>query len=216
MAHPILVLCLLAFSCILATAFESSPLQDFCVADTSTNAVHVNGLPCLDSKLTNANNFYFSGLHIAGNTSSSVGSKVSPVAIAQIPGLNTLGISLARIDYAPRGVVPPHTHPRASEILTVLKGKLYVGFVTSIPESRLISKVLQKGDVFVFPIGLPHFQQNVGNGNAASLSALTSQNPGVIIIANAVFGSHPPIAEDVLSKSFQLDKSVVSRLQTQF
>ncbi|KAJ7969167.1 Germin-like protein subfamily 1 member [Quillaja saponaria] len=216
MANFILVLCLLAFSYTLATAFEPSPLQDFCVADTSTNAGRVNGLPCFDSKLADANHFYFSGLHIAGTISSSVGSKVSPVTVAQIPGLNTLGISLARIDYAPWGVVPPHTHPRATEILTVLEGSLYVGFVTSNSENRLISKVLQKGDVFVFPIGLPHFQQNLGNGFAVSLSTLSSQNPGVITIANAIFGSNPPIAEDVLVKAFQLDKSIVSRLQTQF
>ncbi|CAB4269043.1 unnamed protein product [Prunus armeniaca] len=32
-------------------------------------------------------------------------------------GLNTLGISLTRIDFAPNGLNPPHTHPRASEFL---------------------------------------------------------------------------------------------------
>jgi len=51
--------------------------------------------------------------------------------VMQLPGLNTLGISLARIDYAPLGQNSPHTHPRATEILTVLEGTLYVGFVTS-------------------------------------------------------------------------------------
>ncbi|KAF6174839.1 hypothetical protein GIB67_017896 [Kingdonia uniflora] len=61
------------------------------------------------------------------------------------------------IDYAPWGVNAPHTHPRASEILTVLEGTLYVGFVTSNPENRLIAKTFQKGDVFVFPVGLTLF-----------------------------------------------------------
>jgi hypothetical protein len=103
-----------------------------------------------------------------------------------------------------------------SEILTVLEGSLYVGFVTSNPNNQLISKVLQKGDVFVFPVGLVHFQQNVGNGNAISISALSSQNPGVIAIASAVFGSKPSISNDVLAKAFQLDKSVVDYLQAKF
>ena len=117
---------------------------------------------------------------------------------------------------SPRGLNPPHTHPRASEILTVLEGSLEVGFVTSNPENRLISKVLQKGDVFVFPQGLIHFQRNVGNGNAVAIAALSSQNPGVITIANAVFGSKPAISSDLLAKAFQVDAKIVARVQSQF
>ncbi|KAH9747700.1 putative germin-like protein 2-1 [Citrus sinensis] len=213
MAKHILVLNLLTVTCALVVAFEPSPLQDFCVADPSGSA-RVNGFACMDPKLAQANHFTFSGLHVAGNTSNPLGSRVTPVTVAQIPGLNTLGASLARIDYAPWGVIPPHVHPRATEILTVIEGSLDVGFVTSNPENRLITKVLKKGDVFVFPIGLAHFQRNVGHGNAFSISALSSQNPGVITIANAVFGSNPSIADDLLAKAFQLDKSVVGQLQT--
>ncbi|KAK9267155.1 hypothetical protein L1049_009575 [Liquidambar formosana] len=215
MANRILVLSLVAFSCALATAFEPSPLQDFCVADPTSSA-RVNGLACMDSKLVKADHFSFSGLHMPGNTSNPLGSKVTPVTVAQVPGLNTLGISMVRIDYAPWGVIPPHIHPRATEILTVLEGSLNVGFVTSNPDNRLISKVLQKGDTFVFPVGLVHFQSNVGYGAAVSVSALSSQNPGVITVANAVFGSNPPIASDVLSKAFQIDKNVVDYLQVTF
>ncbi|KAK0602623.1 hypothetical protein LWI29_035330 [Acer saccharum] len=123
-------------------------------------------------------------------------------------GLNTLGISLARIDYAPYGQNPPHTHPRASEILFVQEGTLYVGFVTSNPDNKLFTKVLHKGDVFVFPVGLIHFQFNIGKTNAVAFAALSSQNPGVITIANAVFKSDPPINPDVLAKAFQLDQNV--------
>lgn len=135
---------------------------------------------------------------------------------AQLPGLNTLGISMVRIDYAPWGINPPHTHPRATEILTVIDGSLQVGFVTSNPENALITKTLQKGDVFVFPVGLVHFQRNVGTGNAVAIAALSSQNPGVITIANAVFGSKPDLSGDILAKAFQVDKSVVDQLQTKF
>ncbi|KAF8402278.1 hypothetical protein HHK36_013230 [Tetracentron sinense] len=114
---------------------------------------------------------------------------------------------MARVDYAPWGVNPPHTHPRASEILTVLEGTLEVGFVTSNPENRLITKVLQKGDVFVFPVNLIHFQRNVGHGNAVAIATLNSQNPGVIAIANAVFCSKRDISSDILVKAFQVDKN---------
>ncbi|KAK3000564.1 hypothetical protein RJ639_021500 [Escallonia herrerae] len=216
MANHIVFLSLVALTlCHLAFAFEPSPLQDFCVADSTTSA-RVNGLACKNPMNVQEDDFFFSGLNIMGNTSNPVGSKVTPVTVAQLPGLNTLGISMVRIDYAPWGINPPHTHPRAAEILTVLEGSVQVGFVTSNPENRLISKVLQKGDVYVFPVGLVHFQRNVGYGNAVAIAALSSQNPGVITIANAVFGSNPPIAADLLAKAFQVETSLVDQLQSKF
>ena len=141
---------------------------------------------------------------------------VTPANVAQIPRLNTLGVSLAQVDYAPYGLNPPHIHPWPTEILIVLEGTLYVGFFTSNPENRLISKVLYKGDVFVFPQVLIHFQLNVGTTNAVAIASLSSQNLGVITIASAVFGSKPVISVDVLTKAFQLDKNVVANLQSQF
>ncbi|XP_021818178.1 putative germin-like protein 2-1 isoform X1 [Prunus avium] len=215
MASKFLLLALLAITSSIALASDPSSLQDFCVADAK-NSVLVNGLVCKDPKLAEANDFFFSGLQLAGNTSNAVGSSVTPVNVAQIAGLNTLGISIARIDYAPWGINPPHTHPRASEILTVLEGSLKVGFVTSNPENRLITKVLEKGDVFVFPVGLVHFQQNVGYGNAVAIAALSSQNPGVITIANAVFGSKPDISADILAKAFQVEKNTIYNFQSKF
>ncbi|XXG74559.1 hypothetical protein AAC387_Pa07g3251 [Persea americana] len=216
MATRFLLLAALAFTCCtFAIAADHGPLQDFCVA-LPNSPVLVNGVACKDPKLAQADDFFFIGLDKSGNTSNSVGSKVTPVNVAQIPALNTLGISMVRIDYARWGLNPPHVHPRATEILTVLEGTLYVGFVSSNPDNRLFTKVLQKGDVFVFPEGLIHFQRNAGYGNAVAIAALSSQNPGVITIANAVFGSNPAISADILAKAFQVDKKVVDFLQTQF
>ncbi|KAM7500507.1 hypothetical protein LguiA_024927 [Lonicera macranthoides] len=201
----------------IAYASDPSPLQDFCVAvDDYKSAVFVNGKFCQDPKIAKADDFFYSGLQIPRNTSNPVGSTVTPVNVAQIPGLNTLGVSLVRIDYGVKGLNPPHTHPRATEILFVLEGTLYVGFVTSNPDNKLFTKTLYPGDVFVFPEGLIHFQFNVGETNAVAFAGLGSQNPGVITIANAVFGSHPPISPDVLTKAFQVDEKVVEYLQAQF
>ena len=109
----------------------------------------------MDPAKAKAEDFFFSGLNKAGDTKNKVGSNVTLANVDRIAGLNTLGISLARIDFAPYGLNPPHIHPRATEILTVLEGTLYVGFVTSNP-SKLFTKVLYPGDVFVFPIGQVH------------------------------------------------------------
>jgi len=211
------IIAIMALASSLAYASDPSPLQDFCVAlnDSKVAGVFVNGKFCKDPKMAKADDFFFDGLRKPGNTSNPVGSMVTQANVAQIPGLNTLGISLVRIDYAPNGLNPPHTHPRATEVLIVLEGTLYVGFVTSNPENRLFTKVLNKGDVFVFPVGLIHFQFNVGKTNAIAIAGLSSQNPGVITIANAVFGSNPPISDDVLTKAFQVDKKVIDYLQAQ-
>ena len=68
----------------------------------------------------------------------------------------------------------------------------------------------------MFPIDLIHFQLNVGYGNAVAIAGLGSQNPGVITIANAIFGSNPKISSEVLTKAFQVDNNIVNNLQKQF
>ncbi|KAK1609261.1 hypothetical protein QYE76_032934 [Lolium multiflorum] len=213
----ILLTALLALVSWQAMASDPSPLQDFCVAD-KYSPVLVNGFVCKDPKVVSADDFFMAAnLDKPMDTTNKVGSNVTLINAMKIPGLNTLGISIARIDYAPLGENPPHTHPRATEILTVLEGALYVGFVTSNPENKLFTKKLEKGDVFVFPQGLIHFQFNpCANKPAVAIAALSSQNPGAITIANAVFGSKPPISDDVLAKAFQVEKNTVKWLQAQF
>ncbi|MBA0687210.1 hypothetical protein Goari_014764 [Gossypium aridum] len=161
-----------------ASAYDPSLLQDFCVAVNDTNNGVVQG-----PKACHCKRLLLSGLNIPKSTSNSVGSVVTPVNIDQIPGLNTLSISLVRIDYAPNGGLnPPHTHPRGTEILVVLEGILY----------------------------------NVGKINAVAFAGLSSQNPGVITIANTVFGSNLPVNLDVLTTAFQLSKKIVKYLQSRF
>ncbi|POO02963.1 Germin [Trema orientale] len=218
--HFLLTLAILSLASSIASAYDPSPLQDFCVAtDDPAKVLFVNGKFCRDPKLAKAEDFFTSGLDKPGDTNNPVGSNVTAVNVDRIAGLNTLGISLARLDFAPYGENPPHTHPRATEILVVIEGTLYVGFVTSNQKdgkNLLFTKVLNKGDVFVFPIGLIHFQFNPAHAPAVAFAGLSSQNPGVITIANAVFGSDPPINPDVLAKAFQVDRNVIDKLQKQF
>ncbi|KAH9621904.1 hypothetical protein KSS87_003958 [Heliosperma pusillum] len=200
-------------------ATDPTQLQDFCVATSDLkNAVFVNGLLCKNPNEATADDFVFKGLDVPAKLNS-LGSGVTLVSPTNLAGLNTLGISVARLDFAPYGLISPHTHPRATEVFTVMEGTIYVGFVTSNQANggnKLFTKVLKKGDVFVFPQGLIHFQLNIGNTPAFAFSGLSSQNPGVITIPNAVFGSDPLISVDVLSKAFQLDAGLVKYLQSKF
>ncbi|PIN14965.1 hypothetical protein CDL12_12390 [Handroanthus impetiginosus] len=215
-----LFMAIMAVICSIGSASDPDPLQDFCVAvDDSSAAVLVNGKICKDPKIVTPNDFSVSGLNQVGNISSPVGSEITQVFVDRLPGLNTLGISLSRIDYAPYGLNPPHVHPRASEIFVVMEGTLYVGFLTSSPQNpnmryELFAKILHPGDVYVYPRGLIHFQYNVGKGNAVAFAGFNSQNPGLITLANALFGSEPPLPSDVLAKAFQLDEEIVKYLQS--
>ncbi|XP_039127659.1 putative germin-like protein 2-1 [Dioscorea cayenensis subsp. rotundata] len=196
----------------LCLAFDPSPLQDFCVADF-TSQVFVNGFVCKNPTTVTAEDFLLSGLNKPGNTTNPLGVNFTTASVFQLPGLNTLGLTLVRIDYAPGGVNPPHTHPRATEVIVVLEGTVYAGFVSSSPNDTLYSKVLSAGDVFVFPQGLTHFNMNYGHSHAVALVVFNSQNPGAIIDANNLFGATPPINDYLLAKSFQLSKETVDELQ---
>ncbi|KAL7124844.1 hypothetical protein ABFS83_14G076000 [Erythranthe nasuta] len=208
------------FVSLLADAYDPNPLQDFCVAVKDTDAaVLVNGKICKDPKTVTADDFYHTGLNKPGEIISQYGTKVSLVFINQLAGLNTLGISIVRIDFAVGGVNPPHSHPHASEILLCTEGTLYAGFISSNPsnpgdKNRLFAKILNPGDVFVFPKGLIHFQYNLGNETAAAIASLNSQNPGVVTLSKSVFGSDPPVIPEALVKGFQLDIEVVRQLQS--
>ncbi|CAH8353301.1 unnamed protein product [Eruca vesicaria subsp. sativa] len=196
------------------TAFaESNMLQDFCVADL--NGEKVNGYPCKDPAQVTPDDFYFAGLaNAATTTNPTMGSAVTSANVEKIPGLNTLGLSMSRVDYAPGGLNPPHLHPRASEAIFVLEGRLFVGFLTT--TRKLISKHLNKGDVFVFPRGLLHFQQNPNNAPASVLAAFDSQNSGAQGVGPSLFGANPPIPDDLLAKAFYLETQEVQKIKGKF
>ncbi|KAH6818987.1 germin-like protein 10 [Perilla frutescens var. frutescens] len=190
---------------------DPDSLQDICVADL-TSAVKVNGFPCKAN--ATADDFFFAGIANPGATNNSVGSLVTGANVQKIPGLNTLGISLARIDYAPGGLNPPHTHPRATEVVFVLEGELDVGFITT--ANVLFFKSIKKGDVFAFPKGLVHFQKNNGEVPAAVISAFNSQLAGTQSIATTLFAATPPVPDNVLSQAFMIGTDEVEKIKSNF
>ncbi|CAK7329412.1 unnamed protein product [Dovyalis caffra] len=216
-ANLLVAFALLALASSFVTAHDPGPLQDFCVGINDADAaVVVNGKFCKNPSFATIEDFTYSGLNVPGNTSNQLRVHVNLITADVMPGLNTLGISLARIDLEPNGGLnPPHYHPRGSEVLLVLEGTLYAGFVTSNPDHRLYSKILKQGDLIVYPTGLIHFQFNVGKTPAVAIAAFTSQNPGVNTVSNAIFGANWPINPEVLVTAFHMDRKLVEDLQTQ-
>lgn len=212
---PTAIMALLLFS-LPTPSISGDPdlLQDICVADlTSSGGLKLNGFPC--KAAVSADDFYFKGLATAGDTNNTFGSAVTGANVEKLPGLNTLGVSMARIDYAPGGGLnPPHTHPRATEVVFVLYGDLDVGFITT--ANKLFAKTISQGDVFAFPRGLVHFQKNTGDKPAAVISAFDSQLPGTQSIAMTLFGASPEVPDDVLAKAFQIGAVEVDKIKAKF
>uniref|UniRef100_A0A0D9UZ28 Germin-like protein n=1 Tax=Leersia perrieri TaxID=77586 RepID=A0A0D9UZ28_9ORYZ len=202
----------LTFAAAPSLAGDPDYLQDICVADLNSE-VKVNGFPCKAN--ATAEDFFSGVLAKPAATNTTTGSAVTAANVEKVPGLNTLGVSLSRIDYAPGGGLnPPHTHPRATELVFVLYGDLDVGFVTT--SNKLVSKTISQGDVFVFPRGLVHFQRNIGDKPAAVISAFNSQLPGTQSVAVSLFGASPELPDEVLATAFQIDGEEVDKIKAKF
>ncbi|KAJ4760564.1 Germin-like protein [Rhynchospora pubera] len=212
---PLRSLLLLSLAAFLFTSCRADPdpLQDFCVADFQTG-ITIDGFPCKPASNVVSDDFFFGGLAVAGNTNNMFGSNITAGNVQSFPGLNTLGLSINRGDFAPGGVNPLHSHPRASEIVFVVKGELLVGFIST--ANVFYSKVLKAGESFIIPRGLVHFQYNTGKENAVAITAFDSQLPGVVLAPLTLFGSKPAIPIDVLTKTFQVDASVIQLLMSKF
>ncbi|KAM7272798.1 hypothetical protein ACFE04_027462 [Oxalis oulophora] len=198
---------------IIFTSVAADPdlLQDICVADTSSGAKQ-NGFACKET--VEATDFYSQILATPGVTNATAPAVVTGANVMKVPGLNTQGVSLSRIDYAPGGVNPPHIHPRASEVVYVLEGDVEVGFITT--ANVLHTANLKKGDLFVFPRALVHYQKNTGTTAASVLAAFNSQLPGTQSIGVSLFGASPCLPDEVLASAFKLAPKDIGGIKAKF
>ncbi|KAK1858182.1 hypothetical protein I4F81_000793 [Pyropia yezoensis] len=100
-------------------------------------------------------------------------------------GLPEVDSSLALISLAENAHNLPHTHPRASETLLLLKGKLEVFIVeeNGPGDVRVIENTIRPGGVAVFPKGLLHGQRCVARDGCKGAAVLGSGDPGVITVS---------------------------------
>ncbi|KAI3463224.1 hypothetical protein Pfo_019887 [Paulownia fortunei] len=201
-----LKLLFLSFTLLIFTC--NAGVQDFCVADL-TAPEGPAGYSCKSPANVTVSDFVFTGFRKAGNTTNLIKAAVSPAFDAQFPGVNGLGLSIARLDLAPAGVIPLHTHPGASEVLLVVQGSIVTGFISS--ANDVYVKKLLKGDVMVFPQGLLHFQINGGGKTAIAFASFSSPNPGLQIIDFALFGNK--LSSLLVEKATFLDDAQVKKLK---
>nr|XP_043634838.1 germin-like protein subfamily 3 member 2 [Erigeron canadensis] len=188
---------------ILVSGSDPDPLQDYCLPSHHTHQ-------CKNSSSITVDDFVFSGIKHPGKFTNKFSGV--PVSATVFPALNTLGMSLVRADFEVGGINVPHYHPRATEIAYVLEGKVYSGFVDT--GNKVFAKVIEKGEVMVFPRGVLHFQMNIGNSPATILGSFDSQNPGSVKLPTALFGSG--IDSELLEKAFGLKNKDISKLKKRF
>lgn len=98
----------------------------------------------------------------------------------------------------PCGMNSPHTHPRATEFLTVVEGELEVGFVMENGLFAAAAKdinalafpfntTLKQFEATIFPQGSIHFQFNPTCERSIFVAALNSADPGTSQIAQNFF-----------------------------
>ena len=124
MTFPVLFVFCLIFSSSYAA------VQDFCVANY-TAPQSPAGYFCKNPANVTVDDFVYTGLEVAGNASKIKEVRLNPAFVSQFPGLNGLGLSLARADLAVGGAIPLHTHHGATEIILVAEGTVVSGFIDS-------------------------------------------------------------------------------------
>ncbi|KAM1206038.1 hypothetical protein FF1_006724 [Malus domestica] len=136
--------------------------------------------------------------------------KILKATMAEFPALNGQSVSYAVLEFPSNSTNPPHTHPRAAELLFLIDGTLEVGFVDT--KNKLFTQTLQVGDLFVFPKGLAHFQYNADpQFPALAVSAFGSANAGTVSIPNTLFATG--VDDNVLAISFKTDVATIQKLK---
>lgn len=139
----------------------------------------------------------------------------APIKLVQgYPGTNTglTGLGLASLFFiaGPGGEVPPHHHPRASELFFVLKGNWTVGFIDT--NKKLYTANLVPGDQYVFPVGLIHYQVATSL-YATGYSVFNGVSPGLQLTFATLFSSSPTIPDQTLATAAKVSVSTIQTIK---
>ncbi|XP_074293939.1 auxin-binding protein ABP19a-like [Silene latifolia] len=201
---------LVVFSLVISSSYANTIAFDYCVADP-TLPHGPTGYSCKDTTKVTAHDFAYSGLRKPGNTSNVFKFGASAGFVDQFPALNGLGISMVRADMGVGGAVPIHTH-RVAELLIVVEGTIIAGFINT--NNTAFYKTIEKGDLFIIPPMLEHFQVNVGKIPSVVYASFASPNPGIQAVTGALFQNDLP--SEIVQKITLLDRAQIKKLKRMF
>ena len=129
-------------------------------------------------------------------------------SLIEMPSLKGVGISYGYTDLEPCGIVLPHIHPRATEMIYAIQGRFQVGFVEE-NEGRAIINDIGEGETHFFPQGLIHFEQNLACTKGIFLSAFTHEDPGALSLPNRLFS----LPTQAITSSFNNNEETLKMIQ---
>ncbi|KAI0021721.1 spherulin-1A [Xylariomycetidae sp. FL0641] len=123
---------------------------------------------------------------------------------ATFPATIGNGMTLAWVNLGPCAMQAPHYHPRASNYIVSIEGSIETYMI---PENggRLVTNLLDRGKMTLFPKGSLHSMQNTGCGNATLVSALSTEDPGTHSMANGLFNLPPDMVAAAFGNNLNLD-----------
>ncbi|KAJ4375298.1 hypothetical protein N0V83_002384 [Neocucurbitaria cava] len=130
------------------------------------------------------------------NYNSAVGAVITADA-ASFPALTNLGISIALLKLAPCGMLPPHLHPRATNLVTAITGNTTTWMIgeNGVKTVRVDLTPLR---VTIFPRGSLHVMQNNDCEPALLISALNSDDSGTLNILPSLWS----VPQDIIRAGF--------------
>jgi len=128
--------------------------------------------------------FVFDFAHAPANSGppSSAGGSVITAFGSTFPALINRNIGAAVFILNACSLVPPHTHPRSAEFITVVEGTVFTQFLTE-SGSVVISNNLTTLMGTVFPQGSIHLEFNPTCGKAVFVAGFNDDDPGVSNVA---------------------------------
>ncbi|KAF2739459.1 RmlC-like cupin [Polyplosphaeria fusca] len=121
---------------------------------------------------------------------------------ATFPTLAGVGMTMAQLNLGPCAMLPPHWHPRATNLVVAVTGNITTWMVGE-NGVKVVTTELTPGKMTVFPRASLHAMQNNGCDNAQLISALNSDDAGTTNIFNTAFDNIP---HEVLAAAFGDDE----------
>lgn len=144
------------------------------------------------------------------------GGGIRAVDGADNPALRGQGMAITLFNLAPGGENLPHLHPRATEMVYLVRGgPIEVAFTDG--AGNVHQNTVTAGQATIFPRALIHYQRNIGSVEAQYVSILNSENPGVVSLPRSLFALPDQalanaLREDVAEVRFDRDRVLPSAL----
>ena len=122
-----------------------------------------------------------------------------------MPALIGEGVSLTLGFIGPCGMNTPHTHPRATEFNYVVNGSFTTGMFQE-NGARVVLGNVTAGQASLFPRGSIHFEANLDCQPAVFVAAFGDSDPGVLQIAQGLFGLPTQVVGAVLGNDLTSDQ----------